>query len=313
MTITQKNLLAIGGAIIVLLMLSSWLGLNGSRASQTAFALMILGMTLGSFLNVLTFRLPKMLEYRWRIECADASGQTIAQTAAMTLSRPRSHCPACQTPLAAWQLMPVLSFLLLRGRCASCAVKISPRYPLVELGLGLAFACIGWNYGIQPTTPAYLVLIFLLTALALIDCDVKLLPDALTQALLWSGLACNLFQLFAPLQDAVIGAMAGYLGMWLIAAAFRLCAGKDGLGRGDFKLMAGIGAWLGWQQLPLTLGAGAICSALCGGILIHFKRMNRDTPQAFGPYLIAAAWLAMLRGNEIIGWYFSLVPGHHTG
>ncbi|MBX9295532.1 prepilin peptidase [Chromobacterium vaccinii] len=307
--IDRKSALLIGSASIALTGLFSWLSLNAALTAQFATALLVLGLLLGSFLNVLAHRLPKMMESAWRRECAEAAGQPMPPLETLTLSHPRSHCPACHAPLAGWTLIPLLGYLLLRGRCAGCAAKISLRYPLVELGIGLAFFGIGWRLGPHPIAIASLVFLFLLSALALIDLDVRLLPDTLTQPLLWLGLAANLFHLFIPLQDGVIGAMAGYLLMRAIAAAFRLCTGRDGLGAGDVKLMAGLGAWLGWQQLPLIIGLGAISSALAGGALIAMRKIDGHAPQPFGPYLIGAAAVALLWGNEIAAWYLKTALG----
>ena len=306
MRIDKRSAFALGGGSLLLLAAFSWLGLQGSAAAQTAGALLAIGLLLGSFLNVLAFRLPKMMEQAWRQECAEGCGLPPPDEAPLGLSFPHSHCPACRNTLKAWQLIPVFSYLLLRGRCAFCASPISPRYPLVELGVGLIFAAVGWRLGPSPAALAHLVLLYMLLALALIDLDSKLLPDSLTQPLLWLGLLANLFQLRVPLQDAVIGAAAGYLSMWLIAAVFRLCAGKEGLGAGDFKLMAALGAWLGWEALPLIITIGSISSAVVGTALIAAKRTERHDTQPFGPYLIAGGIVALLWGREITRWYLAL-------
>lgn len=307
--IDRKSALLIGSASIALTALFAWLSQNATLGIQFAVVLLILGLLLGSFLNVLVYRLPKMMESAWRRECAEATNQPAPPLETLTLSRPRSHCPACHASLAGWQLIPLLGYLLLRGRCARCAARISLRYPLIELGVGLAFCCIGWRLGPQPIAAAWLVFLFLLSALALIDLDAKLLPDSLTQALLWLGLIANLFHAFIPLQDAVTGAIAGYSLMRTIAALFRWSTGREGLGAGDFKLVAGLGAWLGWQQLPLIVGLGAISSALTGGALIALRKIDSHAPQPFGPHLIGAAAVALLWGNEIAAWYLKTALG----
>ncbi|UTH74125.1 A24 family peptidase [Chromobacterium sp. IIBBL 290-4] len=301
-----KNLACLSSLIAALLAAFSWLGLNASPAGKSAAALLLLGMALGSFLNVLVHRLPLMLAQRWRQECADYMGLPIPDAAGLSLRHPRSHCPSCLAPLRAWQLIPLLSYVLLRGECAACGARISLRYPLVETAFGLASAWIGWRHGLDGRALAEMTFLFLLAALALIDHDAQLLPDVLTQALLWLGLACNIPALFAPLRDAVLGAMAGYLAMWAIAAAFQACAGKSGLGRGDWKLMAGMGAWLGWQTIPLIIALGALSSAIYGGARIQLKRIDGSHPQAFGPHLIAACLIAHWKGKEILAWYLGL-------
>ncbi|OHX10523.1 methyltransferase [Chromobacterium sphagni] len=282
------------------------MGLQGTAAAQAAGSLLVIGLLLGSFLNVLAFRLPRMMEQAWRQECADAMDLPARDEPALSLSHPHSHCPECQNTLRAWQLVPIFSYLLLRGRCAFCGSAISLRYPLVELTVGLIFAAVGWRTGFHATTLAHLILLYLLLALALIDLDSQLLPDCLTQPLLWLGLLANLFQLLTPLADAVIGAMAGYLAMWLIAAVFQLCTGKKGLGRGDFKLVAAMGAWLGWTALPLIITLGSISSAVIGIALIRSGRIGREQVQPFGPYLIAGGVAGLLWGKEITNWYLAL-------
>lgn len=301
-----RNFSCLSLLIVALLAAFSWLGLHGAPAGKSAAALLLLGLAMGSFLNVLVHRLPLMLTQKWRQECAAYMGAASPAMPELNLRRPRSHCPACLTPLRAWQLIPLLSYLLLRGKCADCGARISLRYPLVETAFGLASAWIGWRHGLDSRALAEMTFLFLLAALALIDLDAQLLPDVLTQALLWLGLAFNMSERFTTLPDAVIGAMAGYLAMRAIAALFLICTGKDGLGRGDWKLMAGMGAWLGWQAIPLIIAIGAVGSAIFGGLKIHLKRIDGSQPQAFGPYLIAAGLVAHWKGKEIIAWYLGL-------
>ncbi|WP_233492786.1 A24 family peptidase [Chromobacterium sp. ATCC 53434] len=300
----KKDLLILGGLAALLTAGFGWLGVSAAEPARAAASLMAIGLLLGSFLNVLVYRLPRMLQADWERECAEYVGQPPPATG-FSLARPHSHCPACGNTLRPWQLVPLLGYALLRGRCGFCDETIGIRYPLVELLTGCAFAAIGWRLGFQPAAFAQLALCYLLLALALIDFDSRLLPDCLTQPLLWLGLLANLFHLMVPLTDAVAGAMAGYLSMWGIAAVFRALTGKDGLGQGDFKLVAALGGWLGWSAVPLIIGFGATMSALSGLLLIRAGRLDADQAQPFGPWLIAAGVVAWLWGGKITAWYLA--------
>ena len=268
--------------------------------------LTILGLLVGSFLNVVIYRLPIMLERSWQQEYRDYFGESSADTTPATrfnLMIPRSACPHCGHPISALENIPLVSWLWLRGRCRACQAPISARYPLVELLTGLATACVAWHF--NPGWPLYgaLGLTWTLIALTFIDLDKMLLPDQLTLPLLWAGLLLNLIGGLAPLQDAVIGAIAGYLILWSLYWTFKLLTGKEGMGYGDFKLLAALGAWLGWQSLPLILILSSMVGAVAGISLMLLRRHQQGNPIPFGPYLAMAGWIALLWGDAITRWY----------
>ncbi|MEO9382507.1 prepilin peptidase [Chromobacterium phragmitis] len=301
-----KNALAFSGSSIALLAAFTLLKISAPPHAQSAGIMLALGLAFGSFLNALAYRLPIMIEQAWLRECREAVGLATAGHARVTLSRPRSHCPACGHELALWELIPVISYIWLRGRCHSCGRTISLRYPSVELAIASCFALIGWTYGFQLQTLGLAVFVYFLAALALIDLDARLLPDALTQPLLWLGLLANTFQLQSSLNEAVIGAAAGYALMWSIAALSRLATGKDGLGEGDFKLVAAMAAWLGWPALPLIILLSFSTSAAIGTMRIKLRLAQPDSPQPFGPYLVAAGLASLIWGRQIIDWYLRI-------
>jgi leader peptidase (prepilin peptidase)/N-methyltransferase len=264
----------------------------------------LVGLCAGSFLNVVIHRLPKMLDRGWREQCAELRGEELAPEPRYNLVAPRSQCPACGHPIGALENIPVVSYLALRGRCSRCGKPISARYPVVEiLGGVLAVAAIG-KFGATWTGIAACCFLFALTALTFIDIDTQLLPDDITLPLLWGGLAANLFGLFVPLPSAVIGAIAGYLALWLVYWLFKLIRGKEGMGYGDFKLLAALGAWLGWQMLPLIVLLSSAVGAVIGIALILFKGRDHNIPLAFGPYLAVAGAIAMFFGPAILASYF---------
>ena len=268
--------------------------------------LTILGLLVGSFLNVVIYRLPIMLERSWQQEYRDYFGESSADTTPATrfnLMIPRSACPHCGHPISALENIPLVSWLWLRGRCRACQAPISARYPLVELLTGLATACVAWHF--TPGWPLLgtLGLTWTLIALTFIDLDKMLLPDQLTLPLLWAGLQLNLIGGLAPLQDAVIGAIAGYLILWSLYWTFKLLTGKEGMGYGDFKLLAALGAWLGWQSLPLILILSSMVGAVAGISLMLLRRHQQGNPIPFGPYLAMAGWIALLWGDAITRWY----------
>jgi len=284
-------------------------------ASPAAFAAAaaLFGLAIGSFLNVVMHRLPLMLERQWRAQCADIAGQPAPPAGEpVGLVRPRSRCPSCAAPIRAIHNIPLLSYLALRGRCAACGAPISLRYPIVELATGVASAAVAWHFGLGFQAALALVFTWYLIALTGIDLDRQLLPDVLTLPLLWIGLLTSLWHtgdLAAPPvapRDALIGAAAAYLFLWSVFQAFRLVTGKEGMGYGDFKLFAAIGAWLGWQMLPLVLLLSAVVGAGVGLTLIALKRHGRGVPIPYGPYLAGAAWIAMLWGPAIVGRYLGL-------
>jgi leader peptidase (prepilin peptidase)/N-methyltransferase len=285
----------------------------------------VLGLLVGSFLNVVIHRLPIMLERQWREQCEELAREGAASGPHRTpppherfnLVVPRSACPGCKTPITALQNIPIVSYLVLRGRCASCHAPISARYPLIEALTGVLSALVAWRLGFGWPTLAALTLSWFLIALAFIDIDRQLLPDNLTLPLLWLGIAVSLLgpptpgsPLPADLRSSLIGAIAGYLSLWSIFHAFRLATGKEGMGYGDFKLLAALGAWLGWQMLlPIVLMAAAV-GAVVGIAVLAVKRQDRSTPIPFGPFLAAAGWLMLMFGHELVARYLGLFPAH---
>jgi leader peptidase (prepilin peptidase) / N-methyltransferase len=289
----------------------------------------VLGLIVGSFLNVVIHRVPLMLEREWREQCAElARSDTAAQTpgaaaqgvaaapatqAPFNLVVPRSACPSCKTPITALQNIPIVSYLFLRGRCARCGASIGARYPLVEALTGVLFAAVAWRFGVGLPALAGLVLTGFLIALTFIDLDHQLLPDSLTLPLMWIGL---LMSLWAPsggsatvpvdAHASVIGAIAGYLSLWSVYHLFRLITGKEGMGYGDFKLLAALGAWMGWEMLlPIVLVAAAV-GAVVGLIMLKRRGESTSTPIAFGPFLAAAGWLMLMFGRELVTGYLGM-------
>jgi leader peptidase (prepilin peptidase)/N-methyltransferase len=251
------------------------------------------GLLVGSFLNVVIHRLPKMMQAEWDAQAAELRGEVLPEQARYNLIVPRSACPHCGTPIAAWHNVPVLSWLLLRGRCAQCSAAIPVRYPLVEALTGALAATAIWQFGATPAGVGALLLTFFLVALAFIDLDTQLLPDDLTLPLLWLGLAFNLAGTFVPIADAVAGAMAGYGILWAVYWLFKLATGKEGMGYGDFKLLAALGAWFGWQAIPSIILLASAVGAAVGIAMIVLVRHRREVPIPFGPYLAGAGLLAL--------------------
>jgi leader peptidase (prepilin peptidase) / N-methyltransferase len=260
--------------------------------AATALGLLF-GLVIGSFLNVVIHRLPKMMEADWHQQAAELRGETATAPEPFNLLRPRSRCPHCGHPIGALQNIPVLSWLLLRGRCGHCAAAIPIRYPLVELLSGLLAAAAIWRFGVTAAGGAALLLTFFLIALTFIDLDTQLLPDDLTLPLLWLGLLVNLWGTFVPVADAVVGAMVGYAILWSVFWLFKLATGKEGMGYGDFKLLAALGAWFGWQAIPSIILLAAVVGASVGIAMIVFRKHGRDVPIPFGPYLAGAGLLAL--------------------
>ena len=264
----------------------------------------IAGLCVGSFLNVVIHRLPKMLERGWQAQCAELRGETPEPGPAYNLVVPRSACPACGIQITALQNIPVVSWLVLGGNCAGCKAPISGRYPIVELLGGALAAAAVWHFGATPQGLAACGLLWTLLALTMIDFDTQLLPDGITLPLLWAGLIVNLRGTFAPLGDAVIGAVAGYLSLWTIYWAFKLIRGKEGMGYGDFKLLAALGAWLGWQLLPVIVLLSSVVGAAIGMTLIVFKGRDHSVPMAFGPFLAIAGAIALFFGPTLVKIFF---------
>ena len=267
----------------------------------------LLGLCVGSFLNVVIHRLPKMMEQDWHAQCADLRGETPSTATALTLARPRSRCPACGHQITALENIPIISYLLLRGRCSNCGTSISPRYPVVEAVTGLLSAYAVWHFGPTLQGAGALLLIWALIALTGIDFDTQLLPDSITLPLLWLGLAFNLAGTYVDLFSAVIGAMIGYLTLRSVFWLFKLATGKEGMGFGDFKLLAALGAWLGWQMLPAIILLSSIVGAVVGISLIVATRHGRNTPIPFGPYLAAAGIIALFWGPQLTRSYLGLM------
>ncbi|QTV20249.1 prepilin peptidase [Pseudomonas fluorescens] len=269
---------------------------------------LVLGVIVGSFLNVLVWRLPKMLEREWRAQAHEVLGLP-AEPAGPTynLMLPHSCCPHCNHPIRPWENIPLLSYLLLKGRCAHCRGAISARYPLTELASGLLCALVAWHFGFGWQAAALMLLSCGLLAMSLIDADHQLLPDVLVLPLLWLGLIVNSFGLFTTLPDALWGAVIGYLSLWSVFWLFKLTTGKDGMGHGDFKLLALLGAWGGWQILPMTLLMSSLVGVFCGLILMRMRKAQASTPMPFGPYLAIAGWIALLWGGQITDFYLQSV------
>ncbi len=268
----------------------------------------LLGLCIGSFLNVVIHRLPRMMEMEWRAQCLEVTGTALDETPEqLSLARPRSRCPKCGHQITALENIPIISYLMLRGRCSACAARISPRYPLIEAFTGLASAFTVWHFGPTLAAGAALCLIWSLIALTFIDFDTQLLPDSITLPLIWLGLLFNLYGGFVSLQSAVVGAMAGYLTLWSVYWLFKLVTGKEGMGYGDFKLLAAIGAWLGWQMLPAVILLSSLVGAVVGISLILFARHGRNVPIPFGPYLASAGIIALFWGQQITRSYLGIL------
>lgn len=275
--------------------------------SAVLISVFVLGLLIGSFLNVVILRMPPKLMQEWRQQCRELLELEDAENkieAAPGLVKPRSRCPHCGVGIAWHDNLPLVSWLILRAKCRHCGGKISARYPLVELTTGLLSVWLVWHFGPGPEGLAALLLLWALIAATGIDFDHQLLPDQITLPLLWLGLLVNLnWQLFTTLESAVIGAVAGYLVLWGVFHVFRLLTGKEGMGYGDFKLLAALGAWLGWQVLPVIIVLASLVGAVVGIVMMIVARRGKDIPIAFGPYLAAAGFIALLYGNDLIAFW----------
>lgn len=275
-------------------------------STPLAFVLCVtlLGLLVGSFLNVVIHRLPRMMELDWQQQAREALGLPEGeQRPTYNLVLPNSQCPHCAHEIKPWENIPLVSWLALGGKCSSCKAPISKRYPLVELACGVLSAFIAWHYGFGWQAGAMLLLTWGLLAMSMIDVDHQLLPDALVLPLLWLGLIVNYFGLFTNLGDALWGAVFGYLSLWSVYWLFKLVTGKEGMGYGDFKLLAMLGAWGGWQVLPLTILFSSLVGAVLGVIMLRLRNAETSTPIPFGPYLAIAGWIALLWGDQITATY----------
>jgi leader peptidase (prepilin peptidase)/N-methyltransferase len=301
--------------------------LYAANPALFAGSVLVLGLVVGSFLNVVIYRLPVMLDREWRAQAAEFASSTattvVTEPAATVPERfnlvvPRSACPHCRAPISAWQNIPLISWLALGGRCAACKAPISARYPLVELATGILSAWAAWHFGFGAAAACAVALTWALIALTGIDLDHQLLPDDITLPMLWAGLLAAVA--IGPIEgaalpvspyEAIIGAAAGYLSLWLVFHAFRLITGKEGMGYGDFKLFAAFGAWMGWKVLPLIILLSAGTGAVLGIAMIALRGRDRAAPIPFGPYLAAAGWLAMLYGHQLIDGYLRISGLRH--
>jgi len=259
----------------------------------------ILGLLIGSFLNVVIFRLPKILEQDWKGQCAALLDQAIPETEKITLSTPNSTCPHCQHQIKPWENIPVLSYLFLRGRCSQCKKRISIRYPIIEIVCAILSVAVILKFGLSYEGLAALFLTWTLIALTMIDADTQLLPDNITLPLLWAGLILAAFDVFVSLESALWGAVFGYLSLWSVYQLFKLLTGKEGMGFGDFKLLAALGAWLGWQQLPIVILLSSVVGAIIGIAIILVMGRDKNIPIPFGPYLAIAGWISLIWGEDL--------------
>ncbi|MES3007826.1 MAG: A24 family peptidase [Pseudomonadota bacterium] len=296
------------------------LDLIANNATVLIVLSIVLGLLVGSFLNVVIYRVPVMLQREWRQQCCEfleldekkfSKDDPTAKHKVFNLVKPDSHCPQCNAPVRAWQNIPIVSYMLLRGRCAGCRKSISVRYPIIELVTGLLSGLVAWQFGATWLTLALLVLTWGLIALTMIDFDHQLLPDNITLPLLWLGLLVNTLLPEAKVEaaDAVLGAIVGYLSLWSLYWAFKLLTGKEGMGYGDFKLLAALGAWMGWQSLLLIVILSSLVGAIVGISLLLFLGRDRNIPIPFGPYLAGAGFITLLWGDALTRLYLSSMVG----
>jgi leader peptidase (prepilin peptidase) / N-methyltransferase len=306
--------------------LNDLVALYSDSVALFSASLFVLGLVIGSFLNVVIYRLPIILEREWRSQAREllfpsegaANGAAGVTPERFSLSTPRSACPSCKAPIATWQNIPVISWLALGGKCAACKTRISVRYPLVEFATACLSACVAWRFGFGAAAACALLLTWTLIALTVIDFDHQLLPDNITLPLLWAGLLAA--ALIGPIAgsplpvsawDAILGAVAGYVSLWLVFHAFRLITGKEGMGYGDFKLFAALGAWFGWKLLPLVILLSAVTGAAVGISMILLRGRDRAAPMPFGPYLAAAGWLSLMYGDSLVSGYLRMSGLQH--
>lgn len=269
----------------------------------------ILGLLVGSFLNVVIFRLPIMMEKDWKEQCCELLeiDNKDKNNTAFNLIFPRSKCPDCGHQIKSIENIPIISYLFLRGKCSNCKNKISLRYPLIELTSAITVSIVAFYFGVTLQTVFAIILTWSLIALSMIDFDHQLLPDDITLPFLWLGIVLNIFNIYTDLQSSVLGAIFGYGILWLVYITFKIVTGKEGMGHGDFKLLAMLGAWFGWQSLPLIIILSSVVGATVGILLIVFKSHNRTSAIPFGPYLAIAGWISMLWGSYIMSAYLNAV------
>ena len=266
-----------------------------------------IGLVAGSFLNVIIFRLPKMMEREWNQQCSELRGETTKPLPTLNLVKPCSECPHCKHKITTLESIPIISYLALRGRCSQCNTSITLRYPIMEALTGIMSGFIAWHFGYGFITVAALIFVWSMITLAFIDLDTQLLPDEVTLPLLWIGLLINLGNGFTDISSAVIGAASGYIFLWLIYWCFKIATGKEGMGYGDFKLLAVIGAWFGWKMLPLVILLSSLAGAVIGIGLIIVAKNKRDTPFPFGPYLVGGGLVALFWGDQLNRTYLDLL------
>jgi leader peptidase (prepilin peptidase) / N-methyltransferase len=270
----------------------------------------VIGLIIGSFLNVVAYRMPRMMQRDWRRQCAELQGQPVDEDEApFNLVRPRSRCPECDHGITWYENIPVLSWLMLRGRCSACGCRISMRYPIVEALTGLLTGVVAWHFGFGLQTAAAALVTWYLIAMSLIDLDTQYLYDELTLPLLWIGLTLSLFGVFVAPADAIAGAALGYLSLWSVFHLFRWVTGKEGMGYGDFKLLAALGAFTGPGMLVAIILISTIVGAVVGLSMIALQRLGRGVPISFGPYLAAAGWIVLLWGDPIVERYLDFLAG----
>ncbi len=284
-----------------------WMVLYSTQNAWLAGFMVLLGLAVGSFLNVVIGRLPIMLQRQWQAQCAALNDQPVAPSERFNLALPNSHCPSCEHAIAWYDNIPLLSWLLLQARCRHCNTAISARYPLVETVTAAVFGLLYWNYGLSLDLLMWCLFAALLICLLFIDVDHLLLPDQLTYLLLWLGLLYAVLGGPVPLEHAVVGAIAGYGALWSVYWLFKLLSGKEGMGYGDFKLLAALGAWLGYSMLPLVVMVAALSGAVIGFVWQRWQRQKHSQPIPFGPFLIAAAVVALLWGDMLLAQYWQWV------
>ncbi|PCK29640.1 prepilin peptidase [Pseudoalteromonas piscicida] len=271
----------------------------------------LVSLCIGSFLNVVILRLPKMMQLNWRSECrvllADELPQQQTQVPTFNLVKPNSHCPSCKTPIKAWQNIPLISWLLLKGKCNHCGTAISVRYPLVELSTALLSIWVAWHFGASLEAVLYIVITWVLVALTVIDIDEMLLPDQLTLPTLWLVLVASCFGVGVEPKTAIVGAAVGYLSLWSVYWLFKLLTGKEGMGYGDFKLLAVFGALMGWEAILTIVLLSSLVGAVIGSIQLSIQGRDKATPIPFGPYLAIAGWITLMYGEQLQRWYVNLI------